>query len=85
LSVRADVENPDRELKPGMFANFSITIGKEATAPAALQHAIIYEGDTARISVAGDDGSIAAPSASTGRIADGMVELLAGLSPARRW
>jgi membrane fusion protein, heavy metal efflux system len=80
LSVRADVENPDRELKPGMFANFSIITGKEATAPAVPQHAIVYECDTARVWVAGEDGTIAARSVRVGQIADGMVEILEGLT-----
>ncbi|MGA7265668.1 MAG: efflux RND transporter periplasmic adaptor subunit, partial [Stellaceae bacterium] len=76
LSVRADVENPRGELKPGMFANFSIITGEAATAPAVPQRAIIYEGDTARVWVAADDGTIAAHSIRTGRITDGMVEIL---------
>jgi cobalt-zinc-cadmium efflux system membrane fusion protein len=80
LSVRADVENPRGELKPGMFANFSIITGEAATAPAVPQRAIVYEGDTARVWVADDDGAIAAHSIRTGRIADGMVEILAGVS-----
>ena len=81
LSVRADVENPYGALKPGMFANFSIITGEEETAPAVPQRAIVYEGDTARVWVAGDDGTISARSVSAGRIADGMVEIRAGLSP----
>jgi cobalt-zinc-cadmium efflux system membrane fusion protein len=80
LSVRADVENPDGALKPGMFANFSIITGEAQTAPAVPQSAIVYEGDTARVWVAGDDGTIAARSVRTGQIADGMGEILAGLS-----
>jgi cobalt-zinc-cadmium efflux system membrane fusion protein len=80
LSVRADVENPDRELKPGMFANFSIITGQAASAPAVPQRAIVYEGDTARVWVADADGTIAARSVRVGQIADGMVEILAGLS-----
>jgi len=80
LSVRADVENPDGALKPGMFANFSIITGEAATAPAVPQHAIVYEGDMARVSVAGQDGTIAARPVRVGQIADGMVEILAGLS-----
>ena len=80
LSVRADVENPQGELKPGMFANFSIITGEAATAPAVPQRAIVYEGDTARIWVAEDDGTIAARSIRLGPISDGMVEILAGLS-----
>jgi membrane fusion protein, heavy metal efflux system len=84
LSVRADVENPRGELKPGMFANFSIITGEAATAPAVPQRAIVYEGDTARVWVAEDDGTIAARSIGTGRIADGMVEILAGVSPGEK-
>ena len=59
LSVRADVENPDGELKPGMFANFSIITGAASTAPAVPLSAIVYEGDTARVWVAGDGDSLA--------------------------
>jgi membrane fusion protein, heavy metal efflux system len=84
LLVRADVENPKGELKPGMFANFSIITGEAATAPAVPQRAIVYEGDTARVWVAEDDGTIAARSIRTGRIADGMVEVLAGVSPGEK-
>jgi cobalt-zinc-cadmium efflux system membrane fusion protein len=80
LSVRADVENPDRELKPGMFANFSIITGEAATAPAVPQQAIVYEGETARVWVAGEDGRIAARSVRVGQLADGMVEILGGLT-----
>jgi cobalt-zinc-cadmium efflux system membrane fusion protein len=80
LSVRADVENPDGELKPGMFARFSIITGETATAPAVPQQAIIYEGDTAHVWVAGPDGTVAARSVRVGQIEDGMVEILAGLA-----
>jgi len=80
LSVRADVENPGGELKPGMFANFSIITGEATTAPAVPQHAIVYEGDTARVWVAGEDGTIAARSVRVGQTADRMVEILGGLT-----
>ena len=80
LSVRADVENSASALKPGTFANFSIITGEAATAPAVPQRAIVYESDTARVWVADDDGTIAARSIRTGRMADGMIEILAGLS-----
>jgi membrane fusion protein, heavy metal efflux system len=80
LSVRADVENPQGELKPGMFANFSIITGDAEAAPAVAQSAIVYEGDTARVWVAGDDGTVAARPIRIGRSADGMVEVREGLS-----
>jgi len=80
LPVRADVENPDGALKPGMFANFSIITGEAATAPAVPQDAIVYEGDRARAWVAGESDTLALRAIRTGRISDGMVEVLAGLS-----
>jgi membrane fusion protein, heavy metal efflux system len=79
LSVRADVENPDRALKPGMFANFSIITGEAETGPAVPQSAIVYEGQQARVWVAGDGDTLALREIRTGRTSDGMVEVLAGL------
>ncbi len=80
LSVRADVENPDGVLKPGMFASFSIITGSAETAPAVPQSAVVYEGESAHVWVANDDGTIAVRSIRIGRSADGMVEVLDGLS-----
>lgn len=84
LPVRADVENPDSALKPGMFATFNIVTGSAETAPGVPQSAIVFEGDTARVWVAGDDGTIAARSVRLGRSAEGMVEVLSGLSPGEK-
>jgi len=80
LAVRADVENPDGALKPGMFGNFSIITGEAATAPAVPQAAIVYEGERARVWVAEDDETLSLREIRTGRISDGMVEVLSGLS-----
>jgi membrane fusion protein, heavy metal efflux system len=80
LPVRADVENPDGALKPGMFASFSIITGEAATAPAVPQEAIVYEGEQARVWVAGEGDTLALRQIRTGRTSDGMVEVLAGLS-----
>jgi len=80
LAVRAEVENPDGALKPGMFANFSIITGDSTTAPAVPPSAIVYEGAQARVWVAGDDGTLALREIRTGRTSDGMVEVLSGLS-----
>ncbi len=84
LPVRAEVENSDRALKPEMFASFSITTGDASPAPAVPQDAIVYEGDTARVWVAQEDGSIASRSIRPGRINDGMVEILSGLAPGEK-
>jgi len=84
LPVRADVENPDGALKPGMFANFAIITGDTATATAVPQSAIVYEGDTARVWVARDDGTIVVRAVTTGRTESGMAEITEGLSPGEK-
>src|SRR6202171_1879305 len=80
LPVRADVENPDGALKPGMFVNFSIITGEAATAAAVPQEAIVYEGDRARVWVAGEGDTLALREIRIRRFSDGMVEVRAGLS-----
>jgi len=84
LPVRAEVENADGALKPGMFANFSIITGQASTAPAVPLSAIVYEGEQARVWVAGDGDSLALREIRVGRTSDGMVEVLAGLSPGEK-
>jgi membrane fusion protein, heavy metal efflux system len=56
-----------------MFADFSIITEEEETAPAVPRSALVYEGATARVWMAGDDGTIAARPVRPGRTADGMV------------
>ncbi len=80
LPVRADVANPDGALKPQMFANFTIITGAPVTAPAVPPSAIVYEGNTARVWVAHDDGTIAARAVTAGRTQNGLVEITNGLS-----
>ena len=84
LAVRAEVENADGALKPGMFANFSIITGQASTAPAVPQAAIVYEGEQARVWVAGEGDTLALREIRVGRISDGTVEVLAGLSPGEK-
>jgi cobalt-zinc-cadmium efflux system membrane fusion protein len=84
LPVRADVENPDGVLKPMMFASFKIVTGQTTAAPAVPQNAIVYEGDTARVWVAGEDGAIEARKVTTGINSGGMVEIREGLSPGEK-
>jgi len=80
LPVRANIENRDGVLRPNMFATFSIITGDAATAPAVPQSAIVYEGDSARVWVAGADQTLALRAVRVGRTSDGMVEIRSGLS-----
>lgn len=79
LPVRAEVQNPNGELKPQMFASFSIATSDAVEAPAVPQSALIYEGDATRVFVVGADGSIAVHAVRVGRSRDGMIEIVSGL------
>ena len=79
LLVRAEVENPDEALKPEMFANFSIITGTAVEAPAVPAEAVVYEGRSARVWIAGKDKSLGLRDIHPGRTQDGMVEVLSGL------
>jgi cobalt-zinc-cadmium efflux system membrane fusion protein len=79
LAVRAEVENPDRSLKPQMFASFTIITSADSAAPAVPEDAVVYEGDSARVWVAHNDKTLELRAISPGRSADGMIEVLKGL------
>jgi len=85
LPVRADVENPDGALKPGMFANFSIITGEAATAPAVPQEAIVYEGEQARVWVAGEGDTLALREIRTAAPATAWSKFAPASRRARRW
>jgi cobalt-zinc-cadmium efflux system membrane fusion protein len=80
LPVRATVANADGALKPMMFATFAIVTGTPRPAPAVPPDAIVYEGNRARVWVAGTGGALALREILTGPTQDGMVEILAGLA-----
>jgi membrane fusion protein, heavy metal efflux system len=84
LPVRAEVENPNGELKPEMFASFRIITGDAAPAPSVPEEAVVYEGETARVWVARDDKSLALREIQVGRVSDGNVEVLAGVAPGEK-
>jgi membrane fusion protein, heavy metal efflux system len=84
LPVRAEVENPDAALKPEMFANFSIIVGNAVSSPAVPEEAIIYEGDKARIWIAGKDKTLALREIKTGWTQDGMVQAVSGVQAGER-
>jgi len=80
LSVRAQIENPDRELLPEMFAGFRIVTGAPQTLAAVPQESIVYEGATARVWVARPDKTIVSRVIEVGSTAHGMVAVRKGLS-----
>lgn len=84
LPVRATIGNPDGALKPQMFASFTIhdngqsTVGSSVAVPAS---AVIHEGDSARVWVAGPSRVLKARSVQIGSASGGMVQVVQGLQP----
>jgi cobalt-zinc-cadmium efflux system membrane fusion protein len=79
LPVRATIANPDGALKPEMFARFRIDSGLAGHSPAVPQDAVIREGDTARVWVAADDGTLRIRPVTLGASSDGLIQVVAGL------
>lgn len=84
VTVRATVANPDRMLKPEMFADFTLLTGGTSSVVAAPEEAVIYEADTARVWVAHPDGLLELRQIKTGMTQDGKVEVVSGLTAGER-
>ncbi|HWM70061.1 MAG TPA: efflux RND transporter periplasmic adaptor subunit [Steroidobacteraceae bacterium] len=81
VPVRATMENQDGKLKPQMFATFSIITSGESDALAVPEEAVVREGEAARVWVVQGANDLALRQIHTGRINNGMVEVLDGLEP----
>jgi membrane fusion protein, heavy metal efflux system len=80
LPVRAEIHNPELELKPEMFASFRIVAGEPRTMPAVPTDAIVYEGPAARVWVARPDSkTVVSRAVTVGDTVDGLVEVVTGL------
>jgi cobalt-zinc-cadmium efflux system membrane fusion protein len=84
VPVRATIENRDGKLKPQMFATFSIITSGESDALAVPEEAVVREGEAARVWVVQGGNDLALRQIHTGRINNGMVEVLDGLKPGDR-
>jgi cobalt-zinc-cadmium efflux system membrane fusion protein len=81
VPVRATIENRDGKLKPQMFASFSIFTSAESDALAVPEEAVVREGEAARVWIVQGNNELALRPIHTGRINNGMVEVLDGLKP----
>jgi len=80
LPVRAEIDNPNRELLPEMFATFRIISGQERMAAAVPADSVIYEGAQARVWVARpEQKSVVTRSIEVGDTVNGLVEVRKGL------
>jgi cobalt-zinc-cadmium efflux system membrane fusion protein len=79
LGVRAELDNPDRALKPEMFANFTITTGGDRFSPSVPSAAVVYEGDKAHVWVSRPDGAVEARDVKLGLTNGDNVQVVEGL------
>ena len=87
-TARIVVENADGGLKLGMLAQFNLSTAADSGTLAVPEGAVLFENDSARVLVVRDEKSvrdvsstkIAARAIRTGRIRDGMVEVVEGLA-----
>jgi membrane fusion protein, heavy metal efflux system len=80
VKARADLRNPDRRLKPGMFAR--VTLGSDGDAPSVLavpRAAVQRHAGEAMVFVATGDGRFERRPVAIGRTTDDWVEILQGL------
>ncbi|MGR8920305.1 MAG: efflux RND transporter periplasmic adaptor subunit [Gammaproteobacteria bacterium] len=87
VRIRATIRNPDKRLRPGMFAEV-LTIERNDKPVAALpETAVTYSpfGNTVFVVLEGDAGlTVERRQIETGKVRDGRVEILAGLAPGDR-
>jgi RND family efflux transporter MFP subunit len=79
LCVRARINNPDLKLKPGMFAETNIVIGKKQDALVVPREAILVE-ENQKIVFVVEDADFHRRFVTTGIETDKYVEITSGLS-----
>jgi len=81
VTVRADIANPDGELKPEMFATFDLVTGPDTQSVGVPADAVVFEGESAHVWVAGPNRTLALRQIVAGRAQRGMTEVVSGLKP----
>jgi cobalt-zinc-cadmium efflux system membrane fusion protein len=82
LLIRSEIENPRRELRPGMLATFVIDIADPVTAPAVPPESVVREGDgTMTVWVTTDRHRFTQRKVKIGLQCDGYDQIVEGLRP----
>lgn len=84
LPVRAEVADPERLLKPEMFATFRIAVGEDQRRPAVPASAVIHRGGSAAVWVEMAEGHFALRAVALGMASGDLYEVVAGLEPGER-
>lgn len=84
LMVRATIDNPNRKLKPEMFANVTIYAGDDHPDVGVPKQALIYEGDQVRLWVAHEDRTIELRAIKIGLASGNLIEVKSNLAPGEK-
>jgi cobalt-zinc-cadmium efflux system membrane fusion protein len=84
LPIRAVLSNPNGQLKPGMFADFSIVSAAGRASPAVPTSAVTYDGAQPRVWVVNPGHSLTLRQIEVGRSQNGQVQVLSGLTAGER-
>ena len=84
LQARIELNNPQGQLAPGMFASARIHSADARTVLAVASEAVIRTGERKLVFVAGADGSFIPSEVQTGVEADGLTEIRQGLQAGQR-
>jgi membrane fusion protein, heavy metal efflux system len=80
--VRSEIKDPQHELRSGMFANFTISVGNPVRSPAVPLNGVVREGDgTQTIWVTADRRRFTRRSVKIGEARDGYRQILEGVRP----
>jgi cobalt-zinc-cadmium efflux system membrane fusion protein len=80
--VRSEIEDPQHELRSGMFANFTISIGAPVRSPAVPLDGVVREGDGAHtVWVTADRRRFSRRTVKIGDRRDGYRQILDGVRP----
>jgi cobalt-zinc-cadmium efflux system membrane fusion protein len=84
VKIRCVVPNPDNRLKPEMFAKIEISSSNNRNALYLPTRAIINDGETSKVVVAGENNTFHARTVQVGPSVDGTVRILSGVKPGEK-
>ncbi len=79
LRVKAELENPDGRLRPGLFAKVDLGVAEREGVPMVVEEAVLQRADGQVVFRATADRRVERVRVETGVHRDGMVEVVAGL------
>lgn len=83
VSVRAQIDNSDQQLRPGMLMTVALSLNEEAV-PVVPERSVVSSQGQQFVYLVGADNKVSRRSVDVGRRRGGVVEIRAGLAPEDR-